>query len=219
MTNYVLVHGAWGGGWMWKDVVSLLRSKGHDAFPVTLTGVGERNHLARPEVNLSTHIEDVLNVLRFEDLTNVVLVGHSYGGMVITGVADRVPELVAHLVYVDALLPEDGQSAVDMNGVTPREDDWLMQPPPGMEKLTPQPTATWVERLHLAKPIENQAFSRTFIKATQGVRRDTGPGSGTWRAADRVRADPAWTYHEVETGHLVQAEKPAELAELLLSLH
>lgn len=204
---------------MWKDVVSLLRSKGHDAFPVTLTGVGERNHLARPEVNLSTHIEDVLNVLRFEDLTNVVLVGHSYGGMVITGVADRVPELVAHLVYVDALLPEDGQSAVDMNGVTPREDDWLMQPPPGMEKLTPQPTATWVERLHLAKPIENQAFSRTFIKATQGVRRDTGPGSGTWRAADRVRADPAWTYHEVETGHLVQAEKPAELAELLLSLH
>jgi pimeloyl-ACP methyl ester carboxylesterase len=228
MTSYVLVHGAHGGGWMWTDVVSLLRAKGHDAFPVTLTGLGERSHLATPEVNLSTHIEDVINVIRFEDLTNMVLVGHSYGGMVITGVADRMPESVAHLVYVDAQLPEDGQSAADLNRVTPSDEDWLIQPPLpppeaqsslGWEKLTPQPRATLVERLHLSKPIENQAFSRTFIKATKGVRRDTGPGSGSWRAADRVRASSAWTYHEIDTGHLVQAEKPAELAELLLSLH
>jgi len=227
MTSYVFVHGAWGGGWMWQEVASILRANGHDAFPVTLTGVGERAHLATPEVNLSTHIEDVLNVIRYEDLTNVVLVGHSYGGMVITGVADRMPERFAHVVYVDAHLPEDGQSNADLNGVAPSEEDWLLPPPapppgtpvPGWEKLTPHPRATQVERLHLAKPTESQAFSRTFIKATKGTRVTSGPGSGIWKAADRVRENPAWTYREIDTGHLVQAEKPIELTEILLSLH
>jgi pimeloyl-ACP methyl ester carboxylesterase len=229
MSSYVLVHGAYGGGWVWKDIVPLLRGAGHDVFPVTLTGLGERMHLASPEINLSTHIEDVANVIRFEGLTNVVLVGHSYGGMVITGVADRMPDPIDRVVYVDAQLPHDGESLVDLNGTTPpSEDQWLVQPPavpPGMapgtldnSKLTPQPRATMVEKLRLAKPIEGHVFGRTFIKATKAPRMTTGPGAGLWRAADRVRNHPAWDYREIDTGHLVQVEKPVELAELLLSL-
>src|SRR5262245_45554786 len=101
MTTYLLVPGFWLGGWAWRPVTVALRERGHEVYPVTLTGLGERAHLARPDTDLDVHIEDALNLLRFEDLRDVVLVGHSYAGQVITGVADRIPERVAHLVYVD----------------------------------------------------------------------------------------------------------------------
>ncbi len=103
--TFVLVHPAWFGGWCWKKVTPLLRAHAHDVFAPTLTGLGERAHLARPEVGLTTHVEDVLNLLKFEDLTGVILVGNSSGGMVITGVADQVPERIAHVVYLDAFVP------------------------------------------------------------------------------------------------------------------
>jgi pimeloyl-ACP methyl ester carboxylesterase len=112
--TYVLVHGAWGGGWDWRAVDSLLTLRGHRAVRVTLTGQGERVHLASPSVGLSTHIDDVVNTILWEDLQDVVLVGHSYGGMVITGVADRIPERIRHIVYVDAFLPESGESLLGM---------------------------------------------------------------------------------------------------------
>ncbi len=109
--TFVLVHPAWFGGWCWGKVTPLLRDRGHDVYTPTLTGLGERAHLANPEISLATHIEDVVNVLEFEDLQRVILVGNSSGGMVITGVADRVPERLAQVVYLDAFVPEDGQKS------------------------------------------------------------------------------------------------------------
>ena len=116
MATYVLVHGAWHGGWCWKRVAPLLRAAGHEVYTYTptLTGLGERAHLLSRDIDLDTHITDIVNVLAYEELTDVVLVGHSYGGMVIAGVADRVPERVAHLVYLDAFVPRDGQAVHDI---------------------------------------------------------------------------------------------------------
>ena len=113
--TFVLVHGAWSGGWCYGKVAALLRARGHAVFTPTLTGQGERSHLLAAGVNLTTHITDVLNVFHYEDLRDVVLAGHSYGGMVVTGVADRIADRVAALVYLDAFLPEDGQSLFDIN--------------------------------------------------------------------------------------------------------
>src|ERR671910_3846047 len=102
MATYVLVGGAWLGGWCWKPIARRLRDQGHDAYPLTLTGLGERAHLASPEVDLETHITDVVNLIEFEDLRDVVLLGHSYANLVVTGVADRVPERISRVVYLDA---------------------------------------------------------------------------------------------------------------------
>jgi pimeloyl-ACP methyl ester carboxylesterase len=112
--TYVLVHPAWHGGWCWKKVVPLLRAQGHDVHTPTLTGLGERSHLASPDIGLETHIQDIVHVLKYEDLGRVILVGHSSSGAVITGVADRVPEQLAHVVYLDAFMPDDGQSLMDL---------------------------------------------------------------------------------------------------------
>ncbi len=113
-TTFVLVHGAWHGGWCYRRVAAPLRARGHEVYTPTLTGLGERSHLLDEEVNLSTHITDIVNLLRWEELSDVVLCGHSYAGMVITGVAGRVPERVRSVVYLDAYLPEDGQNLFDM---------------------------------------------------------------------------------------------------------
>ena len=114
MATYVLVHGGGHGGWCWQRLAPLLRAEGHDVHTPTLTGLGERSHLVRPETDLDTHVTDVAAVLEYEDLTDVILVGHSYGGMVITGTADRVPDRIAQIVYLDAASPRDGQSLVDV---------------------------------------------------------------------------------------------------------
>jgi pimeloyl-ACP methyl ester carboxylesterase len=111
---FVLVHPAWLGGWCWRKTAPLLRARGHDVHAPTLTGLGERAHLVRRDIGLATHVEDVVNVLEFEDLRGVILVGNSSGGMVITGVAERAPERIAQLVYLDAFVPEHGQSLVDL---------------------------------------------------------------------------------------------------------
>jgi pimeloyl-ACP methyl ester carboxylesterase len=112
-TTFVLVHGAWHGGWCWKKVTPLLRAAGHEVFAPTLTGLGERSHLLTRDVGLDTHITDIEQVLEYEDLRNVVLVGHSYAGMVITGVGDRAADRIGQLVYVDAFLPEHGKALTD----------------------------------------------------------------------------------------------------------
>jgi len=112
--TYVIVHGAWGGGWDWLAVDSMLTRHGHKVVRVTLTGLGEKHHLASPNIGLDTHIEDVVNTILWDNLHDVVLVGHSYGGMVITGVADRVPDRIKRLVYLDALLPDSGESVMSI---------------------------------------------------------------------------------------------------------
>ena len=114
MAMFLLIHGAWHGGWCWKKVTPLLRAAGHEVCTPTLTGLGERAHLLSAEVTLDTHVQDVVGVLEYEDLRDVVLVGHSYGGMVITGVVDRAADRLAHLVYLDAFVPQDGQALADL---------------------------------------------------------------------------------------------------------
>jgi pimeloyl-ACP methyl ester carboxylesterase len=118
VATYVLVHGGAHGGWCYRRVGQILRPAGHEVHAPTLTGLGERSHLLGLGTDLETHISDVVNVFLYEDLRDVILVGQSYGGMVITGVADRVLERVAHLVYLDAALPEDGESLASMNPLT-----------------------------------------------------------------------------------------------------
>jgi pimeloyl-ACP methyl ester carboxylesterase len=120
----VIVHGAWGGAWAFKRVDTLLRAKGYNVYRAQLTGQGDRLHLSKPDIGLNTHIDDVVNVILFEDLRDIVLVGHSYGGMVITGVADHVPERIRRLVYLDAFVPDDGESLANLVG---SRADWLKQ--------------------------------------------------------------------------------------------
>jgi pimeloyl-ACP methyl ester carboxylesterase len=114
MTTYVLVGGAWLGSWAWQPVTRQLRERGHDVHPVTLTGLGDRSHLATPETDLDTYLDDVVNLVEFEDLHDIVLVGHSYAGQVVTGVSDRVPERIARLVYLDAGPSPDGAAFMDL---------------------------------------------------------------------------------------------------------
>jgi pimeloyl-ACP methyl ester carboxylesterase len=170
MANIVLVHGAFHGAWCWRDLTRRLRSEGHDVFPVTLTGLGERAHLIGPDVDLDTHIADVTGVIEAEELEAVVLLGHSYGGMPITGAADRMPERVGALVYLDAHLPDDGQSAMEIRSAEPGfvplkepEDGVSMESPPvevfglsgdlaawARRRLTPHPYRTVTQPIHLS---------------------------------------------------------------------
>ena len=137
MATFVVAHGAWSSGWAWKKMRPLLRAAGHEIFTPSYTGLGERIHLSSPDITLETHIQDVANVLFYEDLTDVVLIGHSYGGMVATGVADRVSERIRKVIYLDAFVPRDGQAVRDltpasrvsqMAAETP--DNWLVEPNP-----------------------------------------------------------------------------------------
>src|ERR1700741_1047886 len=113
----LVCHGAWSGGWSWKKMFPLMHGAGYRLMTPTYTGLGDREHLANPAIDLETHIQDILNVIKFEDLNDVVLLGHSYGGMVATGVADRVRDRIAQLIYLDAFVPRDGQSLFDLNEV------------------------------------------------------------------------------------------------------
>jgi pimeloyl-ACP methyl ester carboxylesterase len=116
VTTFVLVHGAWGGSYGFKYVRGPLRQAGHEVFTPSLTGIGERAHLASPQVDLTTHVTDVVNTILYEDLNDIVLLGYSYGGMVVTGALEHVADRVAHLVYLDAFKPDDGQSLADLTG-------------------------------------------------------------------------------------------------------
>jgi pimeloyl-ACP methyl ester carboxylesterase len=226
-STLVLVHGAWAGGWAWREVASHLRVAGHEVFTPTLTGLGERVHLATPDIDLDTHIQDILGVLEYEDLREVILVGHSYGGMVITGVAERVPERLAQLVYLDAFVPEDGQSLADILGPEIRAhllgaaqaygEGWRVpHDPPDAPRMTPHPLKTGLQALTVKNPAV-KALSRTFIYCTEG-KEEMATGFAITRAAERARADSSWRYLELHTGHVPTETVPRELAGVLLEL-
>lgn len=233
MANYVLVHGMWHGGWCWRAVARLLRSAGHEVQTPTLTGMGERSHLLSPMAGVQWHVEDVVNVLRYEDLHDVLLVGHSYAGMVITGVAGRVPERLRTLVYLDAYLPRDGQAGLDLREpeanrhtleeVRTQGAGWRMPPPP-VEKFRVQAeeARTWVEQ-HLC-----EAAFRGFAEPLRIEREWTGPRVFV-RATDypcapfdalyqRALEEPGWQAHRVVGGHDLMVDAPDEVARILLDL-
>jgi len=187
-TTYVLVHGAWHGSWCWKRVRKRLRDAAHQVFTPTLTGLGERSHLNSAAVSLSTHIADVFNLLRWEDLSDVILCGHSYGGNVITGVADRIPERIRTLVYLEAFVPEDGECLFDLHAPEHAQhmclqaqtagDGWNVPPIPAERfnvnlrdaawvnaQCTPQSIASFEEQIRLNR-VPSQAHDATHILAT-----------------------------------------------------
>lgn len=234
MATFVLVHGAGGGGFSWQALADLLRSYGHTVYAPSLTGYGDREHLSGPHVNLSTHIQDIVSLIDMEGLHDVVLVGHSYGGMVITGVADRMPERIAHLVYEDALLPKEDESALDIGrsvgAPDPRAslvDGWQIPfpAPPATtaaeeernRKFRPIPVGTLEEKLSLRLPLEKHAFTRTYVKAGANPADPRGTGN-FWRAAEETRSNPAWRYYELPCGHGIHRELPYSMAGILLEL-
>ncbi|GAB2921733.1 alpha/beta fold hydrolase [Streptomyces mayteni] len=240
MSTYLLVHGAWHGGWCWERVVPRLAAAGHRVVAPSLTGHGELAHLLGREVGLDTHVEDVVRLVTEQDLTEVILVGHSYAGMVVSGAADRVPGRIAELVHLDAMVPQDGESAVDVMPMTravidralTSEADWRvpplpeLPPPTGLFGVTDPVDVAWLRaRLSdqsvrcLTQPVRlvdpaADAIPRTYIHCVVGQ-----PAGFVRRPVPAVQpnGEPARVW-ELAAGHDCMITAPAELAELLLRL-
>ena len=218
MTTFVMVHGAWAGAGGWDLVAKRLRTAGHDVYVPTLSGLGERSHLALLPITLSTHIDDIVNEMIWHDLDDVVLVAHSYGGFVATGVAERAAERIASIVYLDAFIPADGQSFEDVMGEkltgpvvpVPEIGDNEYATEAESERVaalsTPQPTGTFTERLKVTGAYLKIA-RKTYILASGW--------NGFGSVAAPLRDDPEWNVHELPCGHDVPLLMPGELAQLL----
>jgi len=226
--TFLVCHGAWGGGWSWKKMHPLMRAAGHRLLTPTYTGLGEREHLANPSIDLETHIQDVLNVMKYEDLNDIVLLGHSYGGMVATGVADRSRDKFAQLIYLDAFVPRDGQSLFDLNeaGRGPMRDaaksgDGWRVPPNPTPPDTPAADAAWLAERRVHHPLKcflqplklhngKLTLPRSYIYALRATPADTFR-----QFADRAKRDPAWRYHEIDASHSPHVTTPQVLMVLL----
>jgi len=233
MTDFVLVHGAWHGGWCWRRVARRLQAKGHRVLAPSLTGLGDRAHLLSPQIGLSTHIDDIVGLLTYEDLDDVVLCGHSYGGMVITGVADRVGERLRSVVYLDAFVPSDRQSTFDLlppdraetfrKGAQDDGDGWRIPPVPAERfGVTDPANRAWVDRLCGPMPI--RAFEEPIrLSGPLSVRRRTFVLAGAYDPSpfqsihERLIEDSDWTCLTLPTGHDAMVTMPQELSELLLA--
>jgi pimeloyl-ACP methyl ester carboxylesterase len=219
--TYVIVHGAWAGGWEHKKLAEALQADGHIVHRVTLTGQGDRSHLASPDVGLGLHIQDVVNFIEWEDLHDIVLVGHSYGGMVITGVADRVPGRIKHVIYLDAFLPEDGESAYTSMGPEAQSrrmpavngfislGDQTGKPVP---HIVPQSEKTFSEPVKLAHQDKARALPTTYILTVDPGK--TPESDMFFRYYERAKAR-GWKAQIMEGSHVVHLTKTVETARLL----
>lgn len=207
--TYVIVHGAWGGGWDWRAVDSALTRRGHHVYRVTLTGLGERMHLANAGIGLQTHISDVVNTIRFEQLNDVILVGHSYGGMVVTGAADQIAERVKRVIYVDAFVPDSGESMAMLAGqgfntmVASSVKDGLIVPSwapaeAPAPKDVPHPLKTMTDTLHLTNPAARQLAGQYILTMDKGATEDGFSGSANRAIARKWPTDTLITDHTPE---------------------
>jgi pimeloyl-ACP methyl ester carboxylesterase len=219
--TFLLVHGAWSGGWDYARVDASLRTKGDIVYRPTLTGLGERVHLSNENINLSTFITDIVNVIRYEDLHNVILVGHSFGGMVISGVAEQVPDRISQLIYLDAMVPNDGESARDVCGplwdglIAPHVKDSLVLYPFGTASATPpgdvpQPLKTYTEPLKINNPLVKKIPSAFIVMTKSGKSSSLNDQLGLNKARDR-----GWKIYQLEGGHYAMREQPDKLVEKL----
>ena len=234
MATFVLIHGAWHGGYAWRHVAPMLRQAGHAVYAPSLTGLGDRAHLARREVDLDLHVQDVVSLLEMEDLQRVVLLGHSYGGMVITGAADRVPERIARLIYFDAFVPENGKSCVDyVAAAVPEraatfrklaaESGFVPPPPASLWGHTDPALIAWLKPREVPHSLASQAqpirlanepalakIPKTFVHCTS-------PATGSFEQfARKYRDAPGWRFHEIASGHDAMLLQPRATADILL---
>jgi pimeloyl-ACP methyl ester carboxylesterase len=222
MATFVVAHGAWSAGWAWKKMHPLMAGRGHRFVTPTYTGLGERSHLANPAIDLNTHIEDILNVLKFENLSGVNLVGHSYGGMVATGVAGRARPRIAKLIYIDAFVPDDGDSVMDL---LPPAAQAMRQPAGGFmapvamppdtaaedrawcEPLrAPQPEKTFTQKLSLGAPL---TLPRHYIYCSRHA-----PDDRFRRSYERAQRE-GWGHEAIDASHNPHITCPGVLAECL----
>ena len=228
MSVFILVHGAWHGSWCWKHVRQQLRDLGHEVFSPTLTGLGERSHLLDLSVSVETHVDDIANLLIWEELEDVVLVAHSYGGFVARHVADRLPQRIRQLVYVDAFVPDDGRSLVDYaptfaqmfrDGARDQGDGWKVPPVPSRIFAVNSKDAAWVDRQCTPHPLttfETPARLGTQDNAVPAAYILAGefPDSPFSRFAAAAR-EQGWACHTLPGGHDLMLDCPADLAGLL----
>lgn len=224
-STYVIVHGAWGGAWQFKNTAQKLTKKGHVVYRPTMTGLGERFHLLNDSISLDTHIKDVINTILFENLTDVVLVGHSYGGMVITGVADSIPERVKKMVYLDAIVPDDGQSVIESLGmgsdnVSTRfkiEDDSIV--PSWVRDLSktprdvPHPVKTFTQKISLTN--RNRLSIPTTYILTYEQDKGGEDKDDFYRFYQKALKNN-WKIQKLEASHNPQIDKLDELVNILL---
>jgi pimeloyl-ACP methyl ester carboxylesterase len=230
MASIVLAHGAWSAAWAWKKMRPLIRLAGHELFSPTYTGLGHRAHLAHPDIDLDTHIEDVVSVLEFEDLEDVTLIGHSYGGMVATGVADRAGARIGRVVYLDAFAPKDGESLFDLvgpkaetnmrAGATEEGEGWKIPINPMPPDTAPQDVA-WAAPRRRPQPIKTfEQKLRLESKAPPPPRhyiyaRKNGPGDVFRQFGERARSEAGWRYYDIDASHNPHITCPELLMALL----
>jgi len=233
MKTFVLVHGAWNGAHGFTKVRRLLRAAGHEVFTPSLTGLGERSHLSSPQVNLTTHVLDVCNQILCEDLSDIVLLGFSYGGFVVTGALEHIADRVSHLIYLDAFVPDNGESLMGLvNGVSRLPfalgQSWRL--PPTARVLERQEDTDWIrarssaqplqcftEPVCLARTLESFPFSRTYIKATRNPPDDVAEPVFA-ATGNRLKASSSWRYDEIATSHMVAMNQPEALVKILIEV-
>ena len=230
--TFVLVHGAWHGGWCWRRVAALLQRRGHNVFTPTLTGLADRSHLLRADIGLHTHIADIVNLVRWESLDSIVLAGHSYGGFPVSGAIEQILDRVASAVFVDAFLPEDGQKTLDLASDIARDamleaiaKGEIASPAPAAARfavnerdqawvdamLTPQPLGASTQTIKLSG-LRERVAKKSYIRAAKYQQ----PRFDAYFQAKK--ADPSWRTYEVPCGHDVMIDMPERLAEILLEV-
>ncbi len=228
MTTYVLVHGAWHGAWCWRRVTRMLTAHDHEVFTPTLTGVGERSHLLAPEIDLDTHITDVVNVMKWERLDQIVLVGHSYGGLVVSGVAEQRKDAIAAIVLLDAFYPDNGQSLADQATKMTRDGieaavqkgDTVLAPRPAAMFKVNEKDCAWVDALCVPHPIRcftqkiHLTGARERIARKTYIRAAGYPNEGFDVARAKAKAN-GWRMHDVPCGHDVMVDMPEALTRIL----
>lgn len=230
MANFVLLHGGWRGGWIWKRVARQLRKDGHDVYTPTFAGLADRGYLLHAGVNLSTHIGEIVSLIRFEDLNDVILCGHSYSGMVISGVADQVPERIAALVYLDAWFPQDGDSILTLTPEAYQLMHLRDASQHGGIACSPIPAAmlhvnerdrAWVDSMATPHPLASMAEAIQLRGNHLRVKRKIFAFATAWSPSpfkqfyDRLREDPAWVTETIESGHDAMLDDPDGVARLL----
>jgi pimeloyl-ACP methyl ester carboxylesterase len=231
MATYVLVHGAWHGAWCWRRVATMLRAKRHDVYTPTLAGVCERSHLLHPDIDLETHIMDVVNEIKWQELSDVVLVGHSYGGMVISGVAERAEKAIASFVMLDAFHSDDGQSLIDMQPPPAREaflaaeakGETVMAPRTAKMFNVNEKDAAWVDKMCTPHPIKcftqklTLTGARERIAKKSYIRAASFPSVYFDKSREKAKAE-GWRIYDVPCGHDVMVDMPERLTEILIEV-